>query len=230
MKSRVTLLLIVAVLMLGTILLLRNRTSERPRQEAQAAAAGNPDQERARPEVLQNGGKTRGGRPVDAGAAEPDWTASDPDRLEPFDQQELIDLAAEPKKNPRRLTELIFRAGAEKDVLFRDLVGRKDLREDLAMSLAVDAYDYSVNGNLQALETILELHAREGAGDSNTLWALSFLDEWDRTLAAVKSQPAGDSDAKYVFWRTRAQLYPENFRKFMKARGQRPSVLVPPGY
>ena len=65
------------------------------------------------------------------------------------------------------------------------------------MDLAVAAYDYAVKSNQDALDYILDVHAREVAGsDSNSLVTLSYLDEWDRTIEAYDQHFAQSTDGQ----------------------------------
>ena len=108
----------------------------------------------------------------------------------PFNPEELRQLAANPKSEDdfRRLDWLILRAGAEKDASFRYLLDQPVLRKDEEVNLALIAYDYSVNGNAQALDDLLARLAKEKVGsDSIVIAALAFVDEWDRVPKAVNA-------------------------------------------
>lgn len=145
--------------------------------------------------------------------------------MEPFDQDELVRLAVEPGKDVYRLTDLIHRAAAEKDLRFRYLVEQENLRVIPAVDLAVSAYDYAVNGSEEALDHILEIHGKEDPGsDSDSVVTLSYLDEWDRTMKAYETHFAqgtdgAGGDAKYAFKLRREYLFPHHFRKYEKRKG-----------
>lgn len=144
------------------------------------------------------------------------------DVVNPFDQEELARLAEKPGKDPRRLTDLIHRAAAEKDVRFRYLVDQQNLRQEPAMDLAVSAYDYAVNGNQKALDHILEIHSKEPFGsDSDSVVTLSYIDEWDVTIKAYETHFSQGSDgsgsiAREAFWTKRKHLFPHSHREFEK--------------
>lgn len=140
-------------------------------------------------------------------------------KMETFNPAELNSLAEHPQTNPRRLMWLINHAGAERDTRFRGLLNREDLRRDPALDLALDGYDYSVNGSRRALERVLKSLAKEEPGsDAQAVVTLSFIDEWSLTPAAVqrhfvKADGAGGI-SKTMFWLRREHLFPENYRAF----------------
>lgn len=141
------------------------------------------------------------------------------DMLLPFDPEELKQLAAQPGRDQRRLTELILRAAAEKDGSFGDLPGREELRGDPAVETALLIYDYAVNGNGGALQKVLQRHDEAADGnrrswDTNEIWALSYIGEWELTRQALASRLlSGDGtggDARYAFWLRRRFLFPQD--------------------
>lgn len=140
------------------------------------------------------------------------------DLLKPFDQQSLVQLAAHPETDTGgQLVRLILRAGAEKDAKFQYLLGQKELRQDAEVDLALLAYDYSVNGNKKALESILARHISESnprSWDSGTVMVLAYVDEWNLSKKALESHVlSGDGaggDARYLFWLRRTYLFPSN--------------------
>lgn len=150
------------------------------------------------------------------------------DLLKPFDQEALVQMAANPEMDTEgELVRLILRAGAGKDAKFQYLLGQKKLRKSPEVDLALLAYDYSVNGNQKALETILSRHVNEAdprTWDSGTVMVLGYVDEWDLTRNALESHVlSGDGaggDSQYLFWLTRIYLFPsskqfpDDYKKF----------------
>ncbi len=140
------------------------------------------------------------------------------DLLKPFDQQALVQMAAHPDTDTGgQLVRLILRAGAEKNAKFQYLLGQKELRKAPEIDLAILAYDYSVNGNQEALESILSRHANEASPkswDSGTVMVLAYVDEWNLSKKALESHVlSGDGageDSQYAFWLTRRYLFPSN--------------------
>lgn len=148
---------------------------------------------------------------------------------ERYDRGELKRLAANPRENPRRLMWLINRAGAEKDTRVRFLLAEREAMLDQrhagqahGLALALHGYDFSVNGNQAALDTLLaDLAAQPVGSDADAVVTLSFIDEWDRSPIAIKnhfvrSDGAG-SIARGHFWWTREYLFPEGFRAYRSA-------------
>jgi hypothetical protein len=140
------------------------------------------------------------------------------DLLKPFDQQALVQMAADPEADTGgQFVDLILRAAAEKDAKFQYLLGKKGFRKDPTVDLALLAYDYSVNGNQKALESILSRHINEAAPriwDSNTVMVLAYVNEWDLVKKALESHvlsaDGSGGDARYAFWLTRIYLFPSN--------------------
>lgn len=135
--------------------------------------------------------------------------------VEPYDDRSLALMAEKPIKDTRVFSDLVFRAAAEKDPKFKYLLERKELREDPRVSVALDAYDYNVNGNRAALESILSSQVNNKPGwNSKEVWALSAIDEWDLTKKALESSVmSGDGSggsARYAFWLKRRILFPDN--------------------
>lgn len=117
------------------------------------------------------------------GEYEPDYMG---DLREPLDEMELRELAANPRKDRYRFNILICRAAAKKDARFRFLLEQERLREDSWIDMALNAYDYAVNGNNGALQTILDQLANEEPGsDVDSVLVLSFLGEWELSIPAV---------------------------------------------
>jgi hypothetical protein len=148
---------------------------------------------------------------------------------EPFNREELVRLAAHPQENPRRLMWLINRAGAEKDERFRYLLDQKELRKNPSLDLSLAGYDYSVNGNQKALDAILgKLAKKEVGSDAAPVGVLSFIDEWDRTIPAIRAHFVLADGAAGIslglFWLTREYLFPRSYKKFQQKAGK--NVLV----
>ena len=138
------------------------------------------------------------------------------DVQEPFNPDELVELAKHPKNDSDgRLGRLILRAAAEKDARFRYLLEQENLSEDPELELVLSAYDYAVNGKQKALEKILVRHRRlAGNWDSDTVWVLSYVDEWNLTEKALGSRilsaDGAGGDSRYAFWLKRRYFYPNN--------------------
>lgn len=140
-----------------------------------------------------------------------------------FDPSELRAIVDEPadERDNRKLMELILHAGVEKDGSFQDLLKREGLREANNVDLALSAYDYMLNRSDVALNRILAQLATEDIGaDVDTTLVLAFVDEWDRSIRAVRkhfyrTDGAGATN-KHVFRNTRAYLYPEKYAEMKK--------------
>lgn len=144
------------------------------------------------------------------------------DLRKPLDRERLTHLAAHPREDRFALKILICRAAAEKDNRFLFLLDQEELRNDPWIDIALSAYDYSVNHNDEALESILSAHAKEAPGsDSDTVLVLSAIDEWERSIPAIlkhfeKGTDGAGGIAESSFWGTRKQLYPEELRQYVK--------------
>jgi tetratricopeptide (TPR) repeat protein/predicted Ser/Thr protein kinase len=146
---------------------------------------------------------------------------------EPFKPEELTRLAANPK-SPRdvsRLMLLINLAGAEKDASFRFLLSKPELRKNAGIEMALLGYDYSVNGNKEALESLLAKLAQQEVGsDSGVVGTLSFIDEWDRSIKAVNAHFTVSDGAggivQGLFWLSRAYLFPRRMLEFKGEAGE----------
>lgn len=140
------------------------------------------------------------------------------DIQKPFNPEALVELAKHPERDSRgKLGRHILRAAAEKDVRFRYLLEQENLREDPDLELVLCAYDYAVNGKQKSLEKILARHRKlAGSWDSDTVWVLSYVDEWNLTEKALGSRAldtdGAGGDAHYMFWLTRRHFYPHNPR------------------
>ena len=137
--------------------------------------------------------------------------------VRPFNAAELRRMLNDPDANEWELTELLLRAGAEKHPGFQDSLARPELREKPSIDMALCAYDYSVNGNREALERIVACHRAAGASRER-YWndpaarALAYVDEWDLAKQALGSHPMtsgeADVDGEHYFWLTRRYLFP----------------------
>ncbi len=140
------------------------------------------------------------------------------DVQKPFNPDELVELAKHPKSDSDgRLGRLILRAAAEKDARFRYLLEQENLREDPDLELVLSAYDYALNGKQKALEKILVRHRKlAGSWDSDTVWVLSYVDEWNLTEKALGSRilsaDGAGGDSRYAFWLKRRHFYPHNLQ------------------
>jgi|GEM_PF-6767987 len=139
---------------------------------------------------------------------------------QPLDPEALARLAAAPgSKQPssdenRRLRQLICLASAEKATRFRYLLAQEDLREHFHLPLA--GYDYSVNGNPKALDYLLtKLAAQKVGSDCDESVVLAFVDEWERSPAAVESHFTATDGTGGLnhgdFWAARMFLFPRNY-------------------
>ena len=129
------------------------------------------------------------------------WVQHDPWRFMAIDYSpqeayrpgELRKLADAKDRDPaerRRMLWLILRAAGEKDPQFRDLVGRRDLRRDHELDLALAGYDYAVNANGKALDFILKEDAElPRGGDHTTIQVMAFLDDPPPPFSASVNAP-----------------------------------------
>jgi len=141
-----------------------------------------------------------------------------------FDPTELRALVDKPtgERDNRMLMELILQAGVEKDGSFQDLLKRGELREANNVDLALSAYDYMLNKSEIALNRILaQLATEDIARDENATLVLAFVDEWDRSIRAVRKHfyrtDGMVSKNQHFFLTTRAYLYPEKYAEMQKA-------------
>lgn len=138
------------------------------------------------------------------------------DVQKPYNPDSLLELAKYPERDSGgNLGDHILRAAAEKDTRFRYLLEQENLREDPDLELVLSAYDYAVNGKQKSLEKILARHRKlAGSWDSDTVWVLGYIDEWNLTKKAlgsrVLSADGAGGDARYAFWLRRRYFYPNN--------------------
>jgi hypothetical protein len=141
--------------------------------------------------------------------------------LRPFDPSELRRMLDDIEANEWEVTDLLMRAGAEKDPGFQGLLAKPELRANRSMDMALCVYDYSLNGNREALERIIEAYRETADATGKGQWidpawrALEYVDEWDLVKRALVSHPmagGGDSDfdPPLSFWLTRRYLFPLN--------------------
>ena len=163
------------------------------------------------------------------------YLTSDYSLKEAFDPAELRTLANDPSGDERRLMMLILRATIEKDTSFQNLLEMPKLRESASISLALSAYDYTMNQSEPALDRILAQLATEDVGaDVDTIVVLQVVDEWDRTIRAFRkhfiyADGAGGS-CKSGFMQTRSYLYPKKYlamREHIEAPIKWSSPLLP---
>ncbi len=141
--------------------------------------------------------------------------------LRPFDPSGLRPMLEDVEGNEWEASDLLMRAGAEKFLGFQDLLAKPELRANRSMDMALCAYDYSVNGNREALERILEAYRATADDKGKGQWldpawrALEYVDEWDLVKQTLVSHPAvsggeSDTDPPLSFWLTRRYLFPMN--------------------
>jgi hypothetical protein len=73
----------------------------------------------------------------------------------------------------------------------------------------------------EAVDLKVRRVAEEGRGDTNSLWIMSYFDEWDKTIEAYEKYSGGDGaagEASYVCTVTRKALYPEKFKEWKAKR------------
>ena len=163
------------------------------------------------------------------------YLTSDYSLKEAFDPNELRTLANDPSGDERRLMLLILRATIEKDASFQSLLEMPRLRKSTSVSLALSAYDYTMNQSEPALDRILAQLATEDVGaDVDTIVTLQVVNEWDRTIRAfrkhfIHTDGAGGS-CKSGFMATRSYLYPKKYlamRESIEAPIEWSSPLLP---
>ena len=141
----------------------------------------------------------------------------------PFDAEKLAVLALKPERNQRDLAELIVHAGVAKDTRFRYLFESEELNRIALLSMALSSYRYAIDRDPKAVDFIVRRVAEEGRGDTNSLWMMSYFDEWEKTTAAHEKFGGGDGaagEAAWLWMETRKALYPENYAKWVAKREQ----------
>jgi beta-lactamase regulating signal transducer with metallopeptidase domain len=151
------------------------------------------------------------------------------DELEdPFVTEKALELAAKAElasDEVRRLMFMILQATVEKagelqPLLKDDQLKRKD-DEHHSLALALAAYDYSLNGNREALRFMLDELANGPAGDVQAAVPFGFIDEWELTMAAHEKHFARGADGAAgesygLFWEQRSVLYPEQLARYQE--------------
>lgn len=139
----------------------------------------------------------------------------------PFDPAKLTKMALAPEEDQRELTEIIIHAGIVKDERFRYLLASKELNAVPVLAMALAFYRHAIDQEETAVDFIVRKVAKEGRGDTNSLWIMSYFDEWDKTIEAYDKYSGGDGaagEASYVWMVTRKALYPEKFREWKAER------------
>ena len=139
----------------------------------------------------------------------------------PFDPDLLSRLAETTTERNKFVIKLICDAAYLQDQSFQYLLDLKNLQNNKDLNLALKAYDYNVNGNVKALQYVLDRMLEDG-GDSPAFVVASYLDEWTETpviLKKVYHNNGFDGAGHYGFYgllKAREQLYP-NQRKILKS-------------
>ena len=74
----------------------------------------------------------------------------------------------------------------------------------------------AIDQDEEAADLIVRRVGEEGRGDTNSLWIMSFFDEWDKMIEAYEKYSGGDGaagEASYVWMVTRKALSPEKFKE-----------------
>ena len=148
-----------------------------------------------------------------------------PDLNKPFDEEELVRLAAKISAVPndygsddwQALRGLLGLACANKSIRFRYLLEDKRVVSSQPLSLA--ALDWSLNHNSKALDFILNSLAKQSVGaDCDEPVVLSYVDEWERSVPAVDAHFTQTDGAGSInngdFWATRQNLFPGNYLRY----------------
>jgi hypothetical protein len=143
--------------------------------------------------------------------------------LRPIDDALLKRLAANPDESSEHdyvLSSWLLRIAANSNQQYLWLLKSKELRKEGGYDDILLAYDYNVNGDNKAFETLLERvrksieEAKEPSWGSAQYHALAAIDEWDLCRKALGSRymsadGAGD-DERHGFWLTRRYFFPDN--------------------
>lgn len=146
--------------------------------------------------------------------------------LRPIDDALLKRLLEHPEENDQHdyvLHSWLTRIAAESDRKYLWILDQEKRRysgdpERKWIANTLLAYDYNVNGNQQAFETLLAKIRKDAQKDEWAVWgllqALSAIDEWNRCKDAfVMANPITDGaggDEIYGFWLTRRYFFPDN--------------------
>ena len=131
--------------------------------------------------------------------------------LQPLNEEELRDLAHHPKRDKYRLNQLILRAAADRNSNFRATFRACGLRKDPYFQPAMEACDYQLDGDKEALKRLVNTPGIHG------IYAMAYVDEWSQTILAIEQQEKHVDGAMGVelggFWITREQLFPKSYRE-----------------
>ncbi|MGI9244382.1 MAG: hypothetical protein ACR2RV_26520 [Verrucomicrobiales bacterium] len=137
----------------------------------------------------------------------------------PFDAEKLAAMALPPIGDDRALAEMIVHAALAKDDRFRYLLGSEKLNRISVVAMALACYQYAIDQDEGAVDFIVRRVAEEGRGDTNSLWIMSYFDEWEKTIEAYKTYSGGDGaagEASYLWMQTRKHLFPEHYRNYVE--------------
>jgi hypothetical protein len=141
--------------------------------------------------------------------------------LRPIDETLLKRLVEQPEETGNHgyiLSTWLLRIAAEGDRKYLWLLDRKALRNGGETDDILLAYDYNVNGNKKALETLLD-RLRKAMAENRSwgvphLYALAAINEWDLCKQALGSQAisadGAGGDERYGFWLKRRYFFPES--------------------
>lgn len=146
--------------------------------------------------------------------------------LRPIDDALLKRLLEHPEENDQHdyvLHSWLTRIAAESDRKYLWILEQEKRRysgdpERKWIANILLAYDYNVNGNQQAFETLLAQIRKEAHKDEWAVWelfqALSAINEWNRCKDVfVIANPITDGaggDEMYAFWLKRRYFFPDN--------------------
>ena len=141
--------------------------------------------------------------------------------LRPIDDALLKRLAAQPEETGEHdyiLSAWLLRIAAEGDLKYLWLLDSKALRNGGEAEDILLAYDYNVNGNKEALRTLLDRLQKamkeNPSWDVPHLYALAAINEWDLCKQALASQAlsadGAGGDERYGFWLNRRYFFPDN--------------------
>lgn len=143
--------------------------------------------------------------------------------LRPIDDALLKRLVEHPEETGEHdyaLSTWLLRIAAEGDRKYLWLLDSKELQKggDRAKEEIIDillAYDYNVNGNKKALDTLLDrVRKAMDQGDGwGATFALGAVNEWNLCKQALGGFGGGDGaggDERYGFWLTRRYFFRDN--------------------
>lgn len=144
--------------------------------------------------------------------------------LHPIDEALLKRLVSHPEETSEHdyvLSSWLVRIAAEGDRKYLWLLDSKELRKGGETADLLLAYDYNVNGNRKALDTLLK-RLRKVMKEQRTwgvphLFALAAVNEWGLCRQALGSHglsaDGAGGDERYGFWLKRRYFFPNN-KKF----------------